>query len=160
LIGLWHGCPCLGKTTFNPVTRCLNTTLYERTRKRIDQIKSAMPCYTVIELWEHDYNEMVRTNPDFGLFVKNNKIYTAISPRDALKGGRVNAIKTYHKCKEGEVIRYVDFTSLYPHVMRIGRYPLFQPKIINENIDPNKKYFGLLKIKVLFLIIFFFNFAV
>ncbi len=73
-----------------------------------------------------------------------------MKPRDALFGGRTNAFKLYHKCKANENIKYIDYTSLYPYVQKYGVYPIGHPEIILENIDyKNKKYFGLVKCKLL-----------
>jgi hypothetical protein len=138
----------MGDATFNPVTRCLNSTLFERTKKRIEKIKIAMPEFTVVQLWEHDYNASAKNDPLFKLFISKNQGSSPLIPKDALRGGRVNSIKNYHKCSENEKIRYSDFCSLYPHVMRRGRYPLYQPEIITENFEPGKKYFGLIKCKI------------
>jgi len=38
--------------------------------------------------------------------------------------GRVNAVVLIKECKQEEEIKYFDFTSLYPAVMKKERYPL------------------------------------
>jgi hypothetical protein len=86
----------MGEATFNPVTRCLNSTLYERTKTRIEKIKKAMPGYTVIQLWEHDYNLKAKNDPLFKLFINKHHGSSPLMPKDALRGGRVNSIKNYH----------------------------------------------------------------
>ena len=71
-----------------------------------------------------------------------------LNPRDALYGGRTNALKLYHKCTEpGEEIHYIDYTSLYPYVQKYGVFPTHHPDIITENFD--KKYFGIIKCRIL-----------
>jgi hypothetical protein len=95
--------------------------LYIRTQKRIEIIKKEMPDYTIIQIWEHDFDEMSKTNPIFKTFIKKNSAETPLIPREALKGGRVNAVKTSHTCNANEKIRYIDITSLYPYVMKYGR---------------------------------------
>jgi hypothetical protein len=120
---LWHGCiVCFKEGTYNPVTKCLNSTLYLRTKKRLEIIKNEMPDYNIIQLWEHDYDEMSKSNPSFKAFIKKNYTETPLIPRDALKGGRVNAVKISHTCTATEKIRYIDITSLYPFVMKYCRY--------------------------------------
>lgn len=51
-------------------------------------------------------------------------IITNMIPREALYGGRTNANKLLHVCKDDEKIRYYDFTSLYPFVQKKCRYPM------------------------------------
>ena len=72
-----------------------------------------------------------------------------INPRDALFGGRTNALKLHHKCKPDEQIKYCDFTSLYPYVQKYCRYPIGHPLIITENFDNINNYFGIIKCKIL-----------
>jgi hypothetical protein len=119
---LWHGCNlCYKIGTYNPVTKCLNSTLYLRVQKRLEIIQRELPDYKIIQLWEHDFDEMCKTNPIFKTFIKQNSAETSLIPRDALKGGRVNAVKTSHTCSANEKIRYIDITSLYPFVMKYCR---------------------------------------
>ena len=63
-----------------------------------------------------------------------------LNPRDALAGGRSNAIILYY---EGAA-DYVDFTSLYPYVQKYGRFPIGHPQIITENFRNVDNYFGLI----------------
>lgn len=143
---LWHGCSlCYNEATFNPVTRCLNSTLLTRTLKRAAKIKELMPDYEIVEIWEHEYDEMVKHDLNLSNFVKKHYPNAPLFPRDALFGGRTNAIKLYHLCSSNEKILYIDFTSLYPSVMKYCRYPKGQPTILTENFDPKKSYFGLIK---------------
>lgn len=58
---------------------------------------------------------------------------TPLTPRDALFGGRTNALKLYHKCQQDEQIKYIDYTSLYPNVHKYGVYPTGHPEILTEN---------------------------
>ena len=61
-----------------------------------------------------------------------------------------NAAKLYHRCEGDEQIKYVDFTSLYPHVNRSKTVPTDHPEIITENFDEDvSNYFGLIKCTVL-----------
>jgi hypothetical protein len=65
-------------------------------------------------------------------------------------GGRTNAAKLYHKCGDGEKIKYYDVTSLYPFVQKTKPYPFGAPKIFTEvyTLDINN-IFGLIQYKVL-----------
>ena len=69
-----------------------------------------------------------------------------LEPCHALYGGRTNASKLYHRCEGDEQIKYVDFTSLYPHVNRSKTVPTGHPEIITENYEEDvSNYFGLIK---------------
>jgi len=65
-------------------------------------------------------------------------------PRDALYGGRTNAFMLYYKCKVHKKIRYVDFCSLYPDIMKNGVFPVGHPECITENFKDFDEYFGLI----------------
>eukprot|EP00732_Lithocolla_globosa_P000384 Lithocolla_globosa_v1_NODE_115_length_6172_cov_14.462155.p2 type:complete len:217 gc:universal NODE_115_length_6172_cov_14.462155:4423-3773(-) len=85
---------------------------------------------TLVEMWEHDYDEDKELQS--WLSTSNFKYVTRLNPRDAFTGGRVNAARLYYKCKTGEYIRYVDFTSLYPYINKYGIYPVGHPKILRD----------------------------
>ena len=72
-----------------------------------------------------------------------------LNPRDALFGGRTNAIKLYHKVADDQRIYYSDFTSLYPFVQKTGKYPIGHPVKITKDFGPIENYFGIVKCKVL-----------
>jgi hypothetical protein len=80
-----------------------------------------------------------------------NPIIEPLRPHDALKGGRTNAIKLYHKCGPNEKIMYIDFTSLYPAVQKQQLYPIGHPDIIHSDFGQFYigKYFGLIKLSIL-----------
>ncbi|XP_033103137.1 uncharacterized protein LOC117105940, partial [Anneissia japonica] len=48
-----------------------------------------------------------------------------------------------------ETIKYVDFTSLYPFVNKVGIYPIGHPIIITEHFKDITEYEGVIKCKVL-----------
>lgn len=87
--------------------------------------------YIVIEMWECDFNSMVRTGMDMQNFFANHPELrqTPLDPRNAFFGGRTNAVKLYHKCKENERIHYMDVCSLYPFVNKFCKYPIGHPKL-------------------------------
>ncbi|XP_045185518.2 uncharacterized protein LOC123543513 [Mercenaria mercenaria] len=77
-----------------------------------------------------------------------------IKPRDALLGGRTNAVTLYDEVDEStnQEIKYADICSLYPYVNKYKEYSLHHPVILRkEEIDITnlKQYRGLVKCKVL-----------
>ncbi|MCP4458015.1 MAG: hypothetical protein GY816_08330, partial [Cytophagales bacterium] len=77
------------------------------------------------------------------------EIPSPIDPREAFFGGRTNATKLYHRCKPGEEIGYVDYTSLYPWVCKYGKFPVGHPQVLVADLEiPTKEhhpYEGLIK---------------
>ena len=68
--------------------------------------------FVVIEMWEHQFLQQKKEDPELQNFLKNHFLQDRLCPRDAFFGGRTNAVKLFH---EGDA-KYVDFTSLYPWV--------------------------------------------
>jgi hypothetical protein len=58
-------------------------------------------------------------------------------------------LRLYYKCRPGEQIRYVDFTSLYPAVQKQCVYPIGHPTIFTENFKDLSEYFGIVSCKIL-----------
>ena len=147
---LFHGCEvCNGPNSFNPVLQVMNSTLRLRTEKKINFLKKTFPDFEIIEMWEHVWDKKCKDDEDLFTFVKDSSFFGRLNIRDALYGGRTNALVLYHLCKKDEKIGYIDFTSLYPAVQKYGVYPIGHPKIITENFDYKKKYFGIIKCTIL-----------
>ena len=63
-------------------------------------------------------------------------INNGVNIKNAFYGGRTNNIQFYQKVDGEEFrIRYLDFTSLYPFVLKTKQYPLEHPEVINEDFD-------------------------
>ena len=104
----------------------------------------------LIEIWECQWDQLVKENPQITEFIKNEKdIRPDLKPRDALFGGRTNAALLYYKAKWNEKIKYVDFTSVYPSVMKTCKFPVGFPQVISENFDSIDNYFGLIHCQLL-----------
>jgi len=102
----WHGHTC---QPFRDVATLSGDTLaerYERTMSRLEQITRAG--YQVNVQWEFEFEEkpVLLTQP----VVRQTPLRT----RDALYGGRTEAMRLHHKVRENETIQYVDVMSLYP----------------------------------------------
>jgi hypothetical protein len=147
----FHGCPrCYPHNSFNSHKNVLQSTVHYYHKKRIEEIKQAMPNVILNELWECDLRIFAKFDENFKSFLDNNHIEERLQPRDALFGGRTNAVKLHHICKDEEKIKYIDFTSLYPSVQKYCEYPIGFPEIITENFNfDSKKYFGLIKCEIL-----------
>jgi hypothetical protein len=54
---------------------------------------------------------------------------SALKTRDALYGGRTEAMHLHHKAREDETIQYVDVISLYPYVCKYFKFLIGHPVI-------------------------------
>ena len=68
--------------------------------------------------------------------------------QQALKGGRTNNIKFYFESNGLNELKYVDFTSLYPYVLKYRYYPRGHPEIITRNFKNISEYFGFIYCEV------------
>ncbi|GBN27024.1 hypothetical protein AVEN_38543-1 [Araneus ventricosus] len=118
-------------------------TLFERTANTTAKLRNRG--YTVIEEWEHIYQNRLKQNPELKQFVSDHEVQDRLKPRDAFYGGRTNVVKL---CFEGKA-KYVDFTSLYPWVNKYCLYPVGHPEIITENFTNIEFHFGLIQCRVL-----------
>ncbi|XP_041435694.1 uncharacterized protein LOC121399337 [Xenopus laevis] len=143
----YHGCRvCYCEDDFNRVTGTYFIQLNHKTQIKTNFLKTRG--FEVRELWEHEWHAMLESDKDLQAFIQEKKFPQPLSPRDALYGGRTNAIKLYHKVAPGERIHYYDFTSLYPYVNKTKTYPIGHPTIIFENFKSFNSYFGIAKVKI------------
>lgn len=124
----WHQCPkCFpfkhhnapNNYRANPVR-----TLYETHLLRSEKIKRLG--YKLVCIWEHEFDEMVRTNEQISNYL-NTLTYLKnepLNPRKAFFGGRTGVCKMHHKVNNNEKIYYYDVTSLYPYVNKYCSYPI------------------------------------
>jgi hypothetical protein len=117
--------------------------LYEETHGRAKALEDQG--YTVISIWEHDFDRLVRQNPPLQQFIQTLDIQDPLNPRDALFGGRTNATRLYGE--EGDM-RYVDMCSLYPYVLKYKPFPIGHPQIITSDFEDVNEYFGLIRCRV------------
>jgi len=52
---------------------------------------------------------------------------TPLRTRDALYGGRTEAMRLQYKVRENETIQYVDVMSLYPYICKYFKFPVRHP---------------------------------
>lgn len=146
----WHGCLRCFKHRDTRHPRHLGLTMqevYNSTRKKIQFLEEERG-YNVVEMWECDWARLKDEDENVRAFCQGLDFMDPLNPRDAFFGGRTNAIKMYHRADigEGEEIRYVDVTSLYPFVNKYKRYPVGHPQFFSQ-VDPAtlSNYFGLVK---------------
>ena len=86
--------------------------LHTATVEKIMYLKKQV--YNIEKIWECDLNKRLEEDEEMRRYFEEHDFVDPLQPRDAFFGGRTNAAKLFHQCKDGERIKYVDFTSLYP----------------------------------------------
>ena len=106
--------------------------------------------YTVIEMWECDWDRLVDNEPAVSQFLASYDLVPPLEPRDAFLGGRTGAAALHVVAGEGEEIRYVDVTSLYPWVNKNCPYSFGHPQIITHPVNQSlDSYFGIATVDIL-----------
>ena len=125
---LWHGCP-----RCHPNHRDRHSKFHpDRTIQELYEVTQQKHCllrhhgYNLQIMWECDWDREVKSNEDLKQFLASYETVEPLNPRDAFFGGRTNAVRLHHEVNEdqGEQIKYVDVTSLYPWVNKTQQYPI------------------------------------
>jgi len=106
----WHGClQCNHPDTVHPQRGVKMSYIHQETVERQEFLESKGHPVTV--MWEHDFDQRMKDDLEFRDFVNDHKVRAPLAPRDAFKGGRVNAFKLLHNVTGDEKIHYYDVTS-------------------------------------------------
>ena len=117
---------------------------------RIEQI--ALAGYIVKIQWKCEFEEskVVEEKPE--LLTHHIVKHSPLKTRDALYGGRTEAMRPHYKIDENEAIQYCDVISLYPFICKYFKFPIGHPIIhIGEtykNVDACLKMESLMKCTV------------
>ena len=127
----WHGHTCLSFRDRPLGTECETLVdRYEKTMTRLEKITGAG--YQVKVIWECQFQDILKQNPA----LKTHPLVTVapLKTRDALYGGRTEAMKLHYKIKQGkETIQYTDIMSLYPYICKYYKFPVGHPTILNAD---------------------------
>ena len=143
---LYHGC----STCYNdekitvPKTGETRKVLFTKTMKKEQAIKALG--YKLVNIWEHQFKDEIAQNPELRDFIGQLDIESRLNPRESFFGGRTNSCRLYYEAKPDEIIRYADFTSLYPYTNKYCRYPTKHPVIITKDFGSIDEYFGIAKV--------------
>ena len=132
----WHGCPkCKDPHTVNPRTQHTMEQLYRITQQKEKALKDLG--YTVITLWECEWNKRKESDMILREWCDANKLVTPLIQRDAFYGGRTGCTKLKSAVGEENVeqLQYLDFTSLYPTCNICRRHD----ETLEPNPDPGTK---------------------
>ena len=146
---LYHSCPrCYPNRRAKHYATPDRTVeeLYQATlSKRMALLRAG---YTVIEMWECEWDRLVDNEPAVSQFLPSFDLVPPLEPREAFFGGRTGAVALHAVAGEGEEIRYVDVTSLYPWVNKNCPYPIGPPQIITQPVDLGSN-FGIATVDIL-----------
>ncbi|XP_055345700.1 uncharacterized protein LOC129593397 [Paramacrobiotus metropolitanus] len=147
--GCWyHGCPrCHAGDTIHPLRNLPMSENYNETLEREKYIRNQGYGLTVI--WEHEYHDQVKADPEMRAFVQGLSFIAPLNPRDAFYGGRTNAVKLFHEVSGDEKINYFDVNSEYLCVNKNKRYPIGHPTIITKDFGDIRNYFGVVQCRIL-----------
>lgn len=150
----WHGCPScyVNRHEINPANGRTYQQLYDDLQRKHDYYSRRE--LGLVFIWEHDLRDL--GIPDYmaerKLQLKRARDKAIYSIRDSLSGGRVENYKVLYECREDECLKYVDFTSLYPFVLKRRRFPIGHPVVVTEGLDVDsyvsKCFFGFTYCKV------------
>jgi len=106
--------------------------------------------YKVQIIWECEFKKERRNNSHLNNYIENRYKYYEftnlkgnINIKNSFFGGRTNNLQFYKSIECNQEIKYLDFCSLYPYVLRKYAYPVDHPNIITENFDYSlNSYFG------------------
>ena len=123
----WHGCPsCFARD--REVTKIGNKSLAQRYREtKLKEKRLQELGYMVITKWSCQFNTDMIQNKELRKYVQSLDIQDPINLRDCYFGGRTNALVLHKEFESGEQGHYVDFTSLYPDILKYKRFPVGHP---------------------------------
>ena len=94
---------CYARDTINPVNGKTMQQLHEDTLEKICYLKEQG--FHVVEMWECELKKEMERDEDMKRYFEEHELVDPLQPRDAFFGGRTNAAKLFHECKEDEEIR-------------------------------------------------------
>jgi hypothetical protein len=77
--------------------------LHQTTMEKISYLKDRG--FNVFEVWECEINRELEQDELMKNYFNSYDLIEPLEPRDAFFGGRTNAAKLFHECKDGEKIR-------------------------------------------------------
>ncbi len=98
----------------NPVSERTMQDLYEDTVRKVCYLREHG--LNVVEMWECDLKKELGEDEKMRSYFEGHDLVDPLEPRDAFFGGRTNAAKLFHECKDQEKIRLVCYgTKVVTH---------------------------------------------
>ena len=93
--------------------------------------------YQVKAQWECAFDDAGIATPE--LLAHPTVIKSHLCTRDALYGGRTEAMRLHYNAREGETIQYLDVMSLYHYICKYGKFPWATRSFMWETIAKTRK---------------------
>lgn len=132
----WHGCPsCFpGNREEAIISGKTLTQVYRETKLREDRLKSMG--FKLHIMWSCEFKDLREKNVDsVERMIESLNIVEPLRIRECYYGGRTNAIVLHKKMTSSEKGMYMDFTSLYPSVLKYNRFPVGHPQKLFNPTD-------------------------
>ena len=124
-----HGCSnCFNHSVRHPQRDKSMGELHDDFKRRNARLVDKGWHITV--MWECEWRKLKKEKPEIRDFLRDLDLKPPLNPRDGFFGGRTNATQLHYMCQPNETIEYYDFTSLYPFINKVKRYPIGHPNII------------------------------
>ena len=132
----WHGCLFCFPNSRNSISN-QGKSLDVRFRETLlKESRLRQMGLTVISKWSCEFKEDVMKSEELQKFISECDMQKGIHLRDCFFGGRVNGVVLYKNFQNtSERGNYVDFTSLYPAVMKHQKFPVGHPERITCNFQ-------------------------
>ena len=121
----WHGCTGQIFRVINNKNGDTLAARYEQTMARLEQITRAG--YQVKVQWKCLFDDAGIATPE--LLAHPTVCKTPLCTRNALCGGRTEAMRLHYKARRGETIQYVDVMSFYPYIWKYLKFHVGHPLI-------------------------------
>ena len=125
---------------------------YQETMEKAQHLRKRK--FNVVEEWDCGVAKRKKTNCFYKSYNKKRqehydliKKYGGVDIREAFFGGRTNNIRFWCDTSDKPEynIKYYDFRSLYPTVLKYEKFPEGHPNVITEDFDDLNSYFGFAK---------------
>jgi hypothetical protein len=151
---LYHSCKlCYDQSSFNKTKQMSMRAVRVLHDKRMKILKNSTfngQKVKVISIWECDWNRQKLADPDVKDFLEDNPVIDRLLPREAFYGARTEVFKIHTEAASHQQIKYQDYCSLYPFIMKNRDLPLGHATIITSDFKKTiDDYFGIIKLKIL-----------
>ena len=127
-----------GKKSAKAANKFTAEVLHNNILRRRKFAKAIGVDYEVI--WEHDYDKQIKqlSKEDKKKYNEEHRIIKmardlgCLNHRKGMHGGRTEVFGLHYKCKPDEVIKYLDVSGLYPHVLMQAAYAIDHPVDLSE----------------------------
>lgn len=146
----WHGCPTchpeLETQTHPHRSDCTYGALNQQTLIREHQLREQG--YEVVTIWEHDFDQEIKNNPNLEHFLQTLNFQDPLNPRQALYGGRIEDQSRFFEILTFRVLADVDQMNFIGNFFQVeltkkeeNRERFSTLRIVNKAKRPSKRIY-------------------